>query len=148
MDLGCGPGFFTLEMAEMVGDDGHIIAVDLQEGMLDKLKKKIEGSDWDKRITLHQCEEDKINVTQKVDFILAFYVVHEVPDQAKLFEEMAGILSDGGRILFVEPPFHVSKKAFRATLEIAEEAGFVVDAGPKLLFSKTAVLTKIGHKSC
>ena len=34
MDLGCGPGFFTIEMARMVGKNGNVTAVDLQEGML------------------------------------------------------------------------------------------------------------------
>jgi ubiquinone/menaquinone biosynthesis C-methylase UbiE len=30
-DLGCGPGFFTIEMAKMVGNNGKVTAVDLQE---------------------------------------------------------------------------------------------------------------------
>nr|CBH38630.1 hypothetical protein BSM_21070 [uncultured archaeon] len=41
LDLGCGPGFFSVEMAIMVGEYGLVIATDLQEGLLQKLKNKI-----------------------------------------------------------------------------------------------------------
>lgn len=44
MDLGCGPGFFTIEMARLVGTSGHVSACDLQDGMLEKLGAKIKGT--------------------------------------------------------------------------------------------------------
>ena len=37
LDVGCGPGFFSLEMARMVGKSGRVIAADMQEGMLQKV---------------------------------------------------------------------------------------------------------------
>ena len=40
VDLGCGPGFFTLEMARMVGPTGQVVAVDLQPEMLARLSAK------------------------------------------------------------------------------------------------------------
>ena len=81
VDFGCGPGFFTVDMAHMVGESGRVIAVDLQEGMLQKLREKIQGTEHEERIMLHKCEEDNIGIAEQVDFILAFYVVHEVPRQ-------------------------------------------------------------------
>jgi ubiquinone/menaquinone biosynthesis C-methylase UbiE len=36
LDIGCGPGFFTIDMARMVGDSGRVIAADLQAAMLQK----------------------------------------------------------------------------------------------------------------
>jgi len=44
----------------MVGKSGRVIAADLQEGMLQKLRKKIRGTELEERITLHKCEENKI----------------------------------------------------------------------------------------
>ena len=38
MDIGCGMGFFTLPIAEIVGKNGHVISVDTQFGMLEGLK--------------------------------------------------------------------------------------------------------------
>lgn len=142
LDLGCGPGFFSVVMAQMVGEEGKVIASDLQQGMLEKLKKKIHGTEVEKRITLHRCEENRIGLTQRVDFILAFYMVHEVPDQDLFFKEIESILNPGGSVLVVEPPIHVSRRAFRKSLKTARDNGFEVLDGPKILLSKTAVLKK------
>jgi len=45
LDLGCGPGFFSIEIAKMLKDTGKVIAADLQEGMLEKVNKKIKGTE-------------------------------------------------------------------------------------------------------
>ena len=72
LDFGCGPGFFTMEMAKMVGKSGRVIACDLQDGMLQKLRGKITGSELEGIITLHKCPADRIGVTDPVDFVLIF----------------------------------------------------------------------------
>ena len=46
LDIGCGPGFFTMDMAEMVGETGRVIASDLQEVMLDKIRYKGQGTKY------------------------------------------------------------------------------------------------------
>ena len=42
MDVGCGVGWFSVPMAKMVGDQGRVIAVDLQQQMLDTLWRRAE----------------------------------------------------------------------------------------------------------
>jgi len=141
LDVGCGPGFFSVEIAKMVGANGKVIAADLQEGMLQKIRDKIAGTALDKIIQPVKCEEDNINIKEKVDFILAFYMVHEVPDKAKLFESFKGILNDDGKVLIVEPKlFHVSKKEFASTISDAGKAGFKSSPGPRLAFCHSSIL--------
>ncbi len=142
LDLGCGPGFFSIDMAQMVGKSGRVIAVDLQEGMLQKLRDKIQGTEHEERITLHKCEENKIGVSEEIDFVLAFYMVHEVPNQEELFNEIGVILKPKGQVLVVEAPFHVSKSAFEETISQARNVGLTLVERPKVLLSKTAVLKK------
>lgn len=119
-----------------------MIASDLQEGMLQKVRDKIKGTELEERITLHQCEEDKIGISEDVDFVLLFYVVHEVPNQEEFFQKIGAILKPNGQVLIVEPPFHVSKAAFRETVRKARTAGFSDAEGPNVLLSKTVILTK------
>jgi len=140
LDIGCGPGFFSLDMAQMVGKSGRVIAADLQEGMLQKLRDKIQGTELGERITLHKSEENRIGVSEKVDFVLAFYVVHEIPNQSEFFEELKSILKPKGQALIVEPPFRVSKAAFEETIAKARDAGLTPAEGPKVFLSKTAIL--------
>jgi ubiquinone/menaquinone biosynthesis C-methylase UbiE len=143
LDYGCGPGHFTLELANLVGESGRVYAADLQEGMLDKLRRKIGGSELAGRIILHKCTAGGIGIPEEVDFVLAFYVVHEIPDQKKLFQELAALLKKSGRMLIVEPPVHVSKAAFQQTVAIAEHAGLTAHAGPRVFFGRTAVLQRV-----
>lgn len=141
LDIGCGPGFFSIEMAGMVGAGGRVIAADLQEGMLDKLRTKIKGTELEQRITCVRCSKDAINVSEGVDFILAFYMVHEIPDKDSFFRQAKAVLKPGGQFLLVEPRlFHVSRKDFEHTIQIAENNGFGAEPGPRLRFSWSAVL--------
>ncbi len=141
LDIGCGPGFFSIQMARMVGERGKAISADLQEGMLRKLARKIKGTELEARIELVKCDKDKINVSEKVDFILAFFMVHEVPDKGSFFAQLRRLLKENGQFLLVEPKFfHVSRKEFDLTTRLAEKNGFKVVKGPKLLFSRSAIL--------
>lgn len=141
LDLGCGPGFFSVEIAKMVGNEGRVISADLQEGMLQRLKNKIRGTQLESRIQLVKCDKSTINVHDKVDFILAFYMVHEVPGKNSLFKELKNILKEKGEFLLVEPKlFHVSRKEFETTIRLAEDNGFKISEGPKLPFSWSAIL--------
>jgi len=140
LDMGCGPGFFSLEMASMVGVSGEVIAVDLQEGMLNKVRRKIAGTRLEKRVALHQCQSDSIGVTNLVDFVLAFYMVHEVPNSDALFRELRSILKPNGKMLIVEPKFHVSPKAFEVMVNQLESMGLEVLERPRVFFSRSVVV--------
>lgn len=142
LDIGCGPGFFAIPMAQLVGESGRVIAVDLQKGMLDRVRRKIAGSTLEQRIVLHKCETDRIGISEAVDFALLFYVIHEIPEKEKFFNEMSNIMKQTGQILVVEPLFHVSKASFQRTLGKAEAAGFTALPGPRLFPDRTAVLRK------
>jgi len=142
IDIGCGPGFFTIEMAKLVGNNGKVVAADLQEGMLEILKKKIENTNLKDRIELHKCPQDKIGITKESDFILLFYMLHEVPDPSAFLLELFSLLKPEGKILIVEPKFHVSKKNFCNSLEMMKTIGFNVINGPKIFFSRSALINK------
>lgn len=145
LDAGCGPGFFSIDMARMVGLSGRVIAADVQDGMLQKLRDKIHNTELEARITLHQCGAQRIGWTGAVDFVLAFYVVHELPDQDAFFQEVGSLLAPNGRIFVVEPSFRVSKAVFENTVNQARKSGLLPVAAPKVFFSKT-VLLKRGKK--
>jgi len=142
LDLGCGPGFFSIDMAQMVGKSGRVIASDLQEGMLQKLREKLKGTELEERITLHKCEDNKIGVSEDVDFVLAFYMLHEVPNQEDFFNQIGSILKPNGQVLIVEPPLHVSKTEFEESIRKARDAGFTTVERPKVFLSKAVVMAK------
>ncbi len=141
LDLGCGPGFFTMEMARRVGKTGRVIAADLQEGMLAKLKAKIQDADWANRVTLHPCRAERIALSEKFDFILVFYMLHEVPDPAGFLREIRSLLKPGGRVLIAEPKWHVTRSKFQESIGVMKQAGFSVREEPVIRFSRAVVIT-------
>ncbi|HTX70409.1 MAG TPA: class I SAM-dependent methyltransferase [Thermoleophilia bacterium] len=146
VDLGCGPGFFTLPLAAAVGEQGQVIAVDLQPAMLEKLRERASRQGVVERIRLHQCAAESLALDESsaLDFALAFWMVHEVPDAPRFFREVAAVLRPGGSLLLVEPKGHVGSSEWAATLDAARAAGLVVVQPRRVALSRAALLEKTG----
>ena len=140
MDLGCGMGHFSIGMAELVGSTGKVIAVDLQQKMLDIMHKRARRAGLAGRIYSDLGRADDIGVEEPVDFILAFWMVHEVPDQKKFFEHLKNLMVTDGRILVAEPKMHVTAGEFRRTLDIAQSCQLQSSEIPNIRFSHAALL--------
>jgi ubiquinone/menaquinone biosynthesis C-methylase UbiE len=139
LDVGPGIGYFTIPLAEMVGDRGRVIAADIQQKMLSAIKKRAKQRDVEGRIILQLSSSDSLNVKAKVNFILAFWMVHEVPDKSRFLAQLRSLLKDDGRFLLVEPKFHVTKRKFTASVRLALKAGFALDDSPQISLSKSAL---------
>jgi ubiquinone/menaquinone biosynthesis C-methylase UbiE len=142
LDLGCGPGTFSIAMAKMVGESGKVIAVDVQEEMLQILREKAAQQGLESRIGTHKSDPGRIGISEKVDFALAFYMVHEVPSAEAFLKEVASMLKPKGKLLIVEPKMHVSATAFEKTIEVARQAGLSPISEPKISFSRSKLLSR------
>jgi ubiquinone/menaquinone biosynthesis C-methylase UbiE len=141
IDIGPGMGFFTIPAARMVGETGKVIAVDIQEKMLQSLVKRAEKAGVAGRIVTTLCKPDSLGVSDPIDLCLAINVVHEVPDASALFSQIAGILKPTGRLLLAEPGgWHVSEKDFEGTLAKASAVGLELIARPEIRRSQSALL--------
>lgn len=144
MDVGCGVGWFSIPMAKMVGDQGKVVAVDLQRQMLDMLRRRAEKAGVAARIEFHKCEKDRLGVDVRADFVLVFAMLHEVPDQGRLLGEIHECLKPGGKLLLAEPPIHVTRKKFSSEAAIAEEVGFRLVEQPRIRWAHAALFAKSG----
>ena len=141
LDVGPGMGYFSIPLARIVGDKGKVIAADVQAPMLAALRKRVQKQGLEGRIVLHLCKPDSIGIRDPIDFALAFWMVHEVPDRNKFFHEIRLLLKPTGKLMLAEPTIHVTRPMFEETLRRAEEVGFVVTENPKISMSRTAVLS-------
>lgn len=143
LEPGPGMGFFTLELARRVGPSGRVIALDVQPQMLTGLRRRAERAGVAGRVTTRLVEAGSLglgDLAGAVDFVLAFAMVHELPDAGRFFAEVAPSLARGGRILVAEPTGHVKPEAFEATLAAAARAGLRREPGPAIWRSHTALL--------
>jgi ubiquinone/menaquinone biosynthesis C-methylase UbiE len=144
LDIGCGPGAFISGLARLVGDNGKVIAIDLQNEMLLLAKKKAESAGVLDRIHFHQCSNNSLNISIQANFALTFYMLHEAPDPMGLINQVCKLLTPGGYYYLSEPKFHVTEKEYRDVVEQCTSNGMVVikEGG---LFSRTAIFQKRGQ---
>ena len=143
LDVGCGMGFFSLDMARLAGPEGKVVCVDLQPKMIKALVRRATKAGVIDRIDPRVCEKNGLGIDDlggKVDFALAFALVHEVPDGEAFFKQVHAALRPGGACLVAEPAGHVSKKRFEETLAVAGRAGFKVVGRPETRRSHSALL--------
>ncbi len=146
IDIGAGMGYFSSPLAKLVGPSGHLTAIDIQPRMLSALAKRAQRSGVSERITTHLASQESLGTHPKADFILAFWMLHEVPDRQRFLTEVCNLLKPDGIFLLAEPIIHVPKKSFFQTLETAEEIGFSIKEHPRIRLSHSALL--IRPKSC
>ena len=142
LDVGCGMGVFSIAIAELVGPGGRVIAADVQPQMLRVLQRRAARAGVADRIRVHRCEPRHLGVTTPCDFALAFAMLHEVPDPARLLAGIHACLKPGGRLLLAEPRLHVSARAFDDELALAARAGLTLCARPAVRWCHVALLER------
>jgi SAM-dependent methyltransferase len=138
-------GFFTLELARLVGPEGRVVAVDVQPRMLEALRRRAARAGLMSSIDTRLANGESIGIGDLagiVDFVLAFAVVHELPDVAAFFDQAATAMKPSGRLLLSEPRMHVREGDFDVTVRAAERAGLRVDGRPNIRGSRSRLLAR------
>ena len=134
LEPGPGMGFFTLEIARLAGPGGRVVAVDLQERMIKSLRRRAERAGLSDRVDARVCPPGGLGVDDLAgtfDLAVVIHMLHEVGDQQGFLRAVHAALKPGGAVLIVEPPGHVSARAFKASLARAAEIGFTIAESPQ-----------------
>jgi 2-polyprenyl-3-methyl-5-hydroxy-6-metoxy-1,4-benzoquinol methylase len=143
LDVGCAMGFFSLPLARLVGPNGRVVCVDLQQKMLDSLARRARRAHVLDRIEMRRCEAGSLCITEfhgQIHFALLFAVIHEVDIAARLFTEVRDALRPGGRVVFAEPKGHIPRQAFDESVSVAERSGLRKIDGLRIPWSHAALL--------
>jgi ubiquinone/menaquinone biosynthesis C-methylase UbiE len=101
-DIGAGSGYYSVRLAEEVGDKGKVLAVDIQKEMLDIIRKRIKDNKIKNVEPVLGTETDPKLPAGGVDLILMVDVYHEFAFPYEMTEAMVKALKPGGRMVFVE----------------------------------------------
>lgn len=145
LEPGPGMGFFTLELARRVGPKGRVIAPDVQQKMLDGLKRRARRAGLLDRIETRLASSDSMRIEDlagQVDFTLAYALVHEIPDPGEFFLQVSAALKTTAGVLLVEPAGHVNAAEFERELQLADSMGLRLIDRPSLKRRHAAVLQK------
>lgn len=139
IDLGCGPGFFTLGLAKLAGKDGRVFAVDIQQKAIEIVTEKTKDTVYEKTVLPVLGDGSCIPVKDRADFILSFWMLHEVPDKKSFLEEIVSLMKAGSLYLLVEPKMHVSEKVFSDEVNIALSCGMEMIEAPRIALSRAVL---------
>ncbi|UCF30927.1 MAG: class I SAM-dependent methyltransferase [bacterium] len=142
LDIGCGMGFFSLAMARLVGPEGRVFALDIQPQMLRVLKRRAMRADLMDRIETRLIGDNDLGLDGGVDFVLAFWMVHEVPDQESFLRRTAAVLNHGAKLLIAEPFYHVKAREMEEVISVAARLGLTALERPKVRMSRAVVLER------
>ncbi len=137
-DFGCGSGHFTLLLAQKVGNDGRITALDVQEAPLEAVRERAKASNLGNIETIHANLEapgsSKLSDGSQ-DLVLAANILFQSPKKNEIIQEAKRVLKSGGKLVLVEwkkgsggfgPPDNLRMDAPAITALVAGE-GFAAD---------------------
>lgn len=101
-DLGCGNGFYTLELARMVGPKGKVYAVDIQPQMLVLLMQRAEKAGLDNIVPVLGSVVDPGLPEGSIDLVLLVDTYHEFSHPEQMLRQIRGSLKPDGRVALAE----------------------------------------------
>jgi ubiquinone/menaquinone biosynthesis C-methylase UbiE len=102
LELGCGTGFFTLNL-KLAGviDEGHV--TDLSPGMVEVAKRNARGLGFEVEGRVADAERLPYD-DNEFDIVIGHAVLHHIPDLEQSFREILRVLKPGGRFVFAGEP--------------------------------------------
>ena len=127
LDVGCGTGVVARLAAQEVGDDGTVVGVDVNAGMLAEARRMATAEDLP--IEWHESSAESMPFPdESFDIVVCQMSVQFMTDRAKALGEMRRVAASGGRILVTLPPPNPLFDALGDALDRhagEEAAGFV-----------------------
>lgn len=148
-DIGCAMGFFSLPLAKMVGTNGKVICVDIEENMIRSLEKRAQKAGLSGRIQSIICNDGSLCLDDfkgKIDFALAIGIEYEIQGSSKFFSELNQAMKPAGRLLVAQPKWFVSETDFDRIVSVAKHNGFEVTDRPQMKGCMTVLLQKCSNK--
>ena len=102
VDLGAGVGYFTWRLAKRVGPQGRVIAVDIQQGMLDLLVENLRQREITNVDSVLASPDDPGLPRGQVDLVLLVDVYHELAEPEKTMQHVRQALKRDGRVVIIE----------------------------------------------
>ncbi|HUE24496.1 MAG TPA: class I SAM-dependent methyltransferase [Bryobacteraceae bacterium] len=101
-DIGAGVGYFTWRLAARVGPQGKVYAVDIQQGMLDRLRQNMAERKLPNYEAVLGAEDDPRLPAGRIDLALLVDVYHEFSQPQKMLRKIRASLAPEGRMVLLE----------------------------------------------
>jgi cyclopropane fatty-acyl-phospholipid synthase-like methyltransferase len=124
LDIGCGPGRLTIPVAQQVGPQGAVVAIDLQAGMLRRTQERAQAANLSNiRFVVAGVGDGRLEAGL-ADRALLVTVLGEIPDREAALREVFAALKPGGMLSVTETIFDPHFQRRDMVLRLADAVGF------------------------
>jgi ubiquinone/menaquinone biosynthesis C-methylase UbiE len=124
LDIGCGPGRLTIPVAQQVGPQGAVVAIDLQAGMLRRTQERAQAANLSNiRFVVAGVGDGRLEAGL-ADRALLVTVLGEIPDREAALREVFAALKLGGMLSVTETIFDPHFQRRETVLRLADAVGF------------------------
>lgn len=125
-DIGAGEGYYTVRLAERVGDEGRVLAQDIDRAALDRLGARVEAQRLDNVSIKLGAPDDPRLPERSFDRIFLVHMYHEVSEPYAFLWRLWPALKPGGRVIVVDTDRPTDKHGIPPALLFCEleAAGF------------------------
>jgi tRNA A58 N-methylase Trm61 len=140
LEVGAGNGFFTEVLA---GRARFVYAVELQEQMAQKLRKRLGGNPGSRKVKIMTGDIAAIDLADgTVDAGFLYYAFHEMDDPEGAAERIARAIKPKGVLAIYEPTVEVSRRMMERTVALFERQGMKREERRDRFFTRFALLRK------
>ena len=107
-DLGAGGGYFTFRLAQAVGPEGRVYAVDVDRDMIDYLRARAADEGAANVQTIEAAAEDPLLPGGTIDLVFTCNTYHHLPDRVAYLQRLRPALAPGGRVAVIDYTSHGS----------------------------------------
>lgn len=142
LDFGCGPGRLTLPLGKLVGASGAVLAVDLQQEMLDRVEHRVAAAGLDNVRTLRAAAGQAQLPPDYFDLAVLAHVLGEIRSDQRVpaLRQIVTALRPSGRLLVLEGTGDPHRLRPESVRDLAEQAGLKVEAVSAGWWRKVIVL--------
>lgn len=101
-DIGAGEGYYTVRLADRVGDEGRVLAQDIDRQALRRLGSRVERERLDNVSIKLGAEDDPRLPEDSFDRVFLVHMYHEVSEPYAFLWRMRPALREGGRVIVVD----------------------------------------------
>jgi len=127
LELGCGPGVHTIELAKAIGEKGKLYAVDMQSKMISRLKEKLSKPEYrcisNIEVKVANAYDLPFN-NETIDLVVMVGVLGEIPDKNRALEEIRRVLKPGGILAISENLIDPDYPLKKTTSEYCAQDGY------------------------
>jgi ubiquinone/menaquinone biosynthesis C-methylase UbiE len=123
LEVGCGPGFYTLAAADIVGPEGHVFALDVNPWAIRRVQQKVQQAGAGNITPMSINAADSGLPDQSIDNVFLFGLPRVAGGQSNLIRELGRVLRPGGLAAFQK-----SHRGEKALMPDMKQAGFTLDS--------------------